>query len=98
MDTLSLSGLCLCRGSLWNAQDPLGPPPAPEQFLTFVTLFSQSQNSVVDQRKLPVFTDQDPVYKSPVITVVLHKDLTALLTERQAERDRQGVREVPYRL
>ncbi len=58
--------------------------------LTFVLRLRQSEHRVVDQRKLLVLTDQIPVNKGPVITVVLHKHLTALLTERQRDRQTDG--------
>lgn len=62
--------------------DSMRPRPAAagdSTHLTFVPSLRQRQNGVVDQRKLLVLPNQDPINKGSVVTVVLHKDLTALL-------------------
>lgn len=51
--------------------------------LTFVPLFGQGDHSVVDQRELLIFPDQNSVHKRAVVAVVFHKHLAALLTGRK---------------
>lgn len=55
--------------------------------VTSVSLFSQRDDGVIDQRKLLVFPDRNPIEKSAVITEVLHEDLRALLTHTGGEGD-----------
>lgn len=48
--------------------------------LTFVPSLRQSEHGVVDQRELLVLSNENPINEGAVVTVVLHKHLTALLT------------------